>query len=156
MLKLTEIVGHGKENKRNAVTRKNFVLRVVPLTFSVAMFTSTSAQAADRVIHTGENSFMIWDGDTANVYFYPNAAGTVELTAWHTSYVYYNKVAAMSFYWRDNSVPNDPWHQWRNAAVGYTWPKLEQSLYSGSSSIQYKFVLQPLDADFLAIVIKLE
>lgn len=156
MLQLTEIAGHSKENKRRAVTRKNLVFQVILMVSLVAVFTTTSAQAADRVIHTGETTFVVWDGDPANIYFFPNAAGTVEFTAWHTSYVYYDKVAAISFYWRDNSIPNDPWHQWRNAAIGYVWPKLEQSLYSGSSSIQYKFVIQPLDADFLTITIKLE
>jgi hypothetical protein len=141
MPKLPEVIGHSK---------------VIPLIFFAAMFASTSAHAADHVIGMGENSLVIWDGDTANVYFFPKAAGTVELTAWHSTYLYWDKVAAMSFYWRDNSVPNDPWHQWRNAAVGFLWPEVEQSLYSGSSTIQYKFVLQPLEADFLGVTIKLE
>ncbi len=156
MPKLSETIGHSKEEKRHMASRKKFVTRSVSLTFFVVMLTSTSAYAADHIISTGENTFVIWDGDTANVYFFPNESGTVELTAWHTSFVYWDKVAAMSFYWRDNSVPNDPWHQWRNTAVGYIWPKVEQSLDSGSSTIQYKFVLQPLDADFLGITIKLE
>ncbi len=104
------------------------------------------ADNVDYYIGTGDTiGFMLPEWDTATVYYSPNEQGTREFTTWHESLYYWDKSAYMNFYWRDASIPGDPWHLWRYAGVFYMW-KTEQSLYSGSSSIEYKFFFKNYDA----------
>ncbi len=93
-----------------------------------------------RYISTGQEiAFLLHgsDGETVKVYYYPHEKGTRKFEAWHNTPYYWNKVAAMTFSWTDNG--GQTWHEWRNAPVGYYWPKVKQDLYSGSSNIGYKF-----------------
>ena len=90
------------------------------------------------------------------VYYSPNEQGTRTFTSWHSSVIAFDKVAAMSFYYRDASVPNDSWHQWANSSVNYLWPKATQSLYSGSNTIQYKFVFQEWTTPAMSIHVEIQ
>ena len=93
-----------------------------------------------RHISTGQEiGFLLHgsDGETVNVYYYPNEAGTRKFEAWHTTPMYLSKCAGMTFSWTNNG--GQTWYKWRNAAVGFYWPKTKQDLYSGSSNIGYKF-----------------
>jgi len=44
----------------------------------------------------------------------------------------------------------------RNAAVGFMWPKTEQSLYSGSATIEYKFVFQQWTTPVMFLHVEIE
>ena len=106
-----------------------------------AMVTPVSADyTTTRYISTGQEISFILDGsggETVIVYYYPNEAGTRKFEAWHTTLYYWNKHAGMTFSWTDDG--GQTWHEWRNAAVGFYWPKVKQDLYSGSSNIGYRF-----------------
>jgi hypothetical protein len=113
--------------------------------------------AADYVVSTGgEINFTLTTEESCNVYYYPNEQGTRTFTAWHETVIAWDKVAGLSFYYRDTSVPNDPWHLWDNKSVGFLWPKATQSLYSGSSTIEYKFVFKEWTTPLMNIHVKIE
>lgn len=118
---------------------------------------STNAIATDYWVSTGEEiGFGLSNGELVNVYYSPQEQGTREFTSWHSTIAAWNKVAGMSFYYRDTSIPNDPWHWWRNAAVGYIWPKVEQSLYSGSTTIEYKFSFRQVTTPVMFVHVEIE
>jgi len=132
---------------------------ILVLALMTGMFFSSLVRAntIEYTVQTGETIVvMLPQDDTAIVYYSPHEQGTRWFTSWHESALYWDKVAAMTFYWRDSSVPNDPWHSWRNAAVGFLWPKVEQSLYSGSNTIEYKFVFKQWTAVVLGIRVSIQ
>ena len=128
----------GKNNRTAgtivATALLTMVLLCVMATPVVADYTTT------RHISTGQEiGFFLHgsDGETVVVYYYPNEAGTRKFEAWHTTPIYWDKCAGMTFSWTNNG--GQTWHKWRNAPVGFYWPKTKQNLYSGSSNIGYKF-----------------
>ena len=98
----------------------------------------------EYTISTGEEIciFLTVNENDAVVYYFPQEQGNRMFKSWHTSWLNYGKAAGMTFYWTDTSVPNRQWHAWRNAAVGFYWPKTVQNLYSGSDTIAYKFAFR--------------
>lgn len=132
---MTQVQMVGRKSKRTiAVTLLTMVLLCAMATLAAADYTTT------RYISTGqEMEFLLHgtDGETAIVYYYPNEAGTRKFEAWHTTPIYWDKCAGMTFSWTNDD--GQTWHKWRNAAVGFYWPKTKQDLYSGSSNIGYKF-----------------
>jgi len=124
----------------------------------VVMTMPASATTNSYWIHTGEEiSFMLYKGDTAEVYYYPNEVGNRQFQAWHTNLYYWDKCAPMSFYWTNNY--GYQWNWWRNSCVGCYWPKVTQNLWSGSTDIGYKFVFKlyndPDGAELLPIHVKI-
>lgn len=122
------------KSKGTAVTILLAVLFCTMIAPASADYTTT------RYINTGQELSFILDGvggETEIVYYFPNEVGTRKFEAWHATPYYWDKVAGMTFSWTDNN--GQTWHEWRNAAVGFYWPKVKQDLYSGSSNIGYKF-----------------
>jgi len=73
------------------------------------------AANVDYYIGTGDLiGFMLPHWDTATVCYSPSEQGIREFTAWHETAWYWSESAFLNFYWRDASVPGDPWHNWRN------------------------------------------
>ena len=122
---------------------KSKIAVIVLLTIALLSVTAMRVSAAyttTRHISTGQGiEFVLHgsDGETAIVYYYPNEAGNRKFEAYHTTPIYWDKCAAMTFSWTNNG--GRTWHEWRDAAVGFYWPKVKQNLYSGSSNIGYKF-----------------
>jgi len=128
------------------------------LVLPVFVFSSNVyAQNIDYYIGTGDLiGFMLPEWDTATVYYLPNEQGIKEFTAWHESLWYWDKSAFLNFYWRDASIPGDPWHLWRSIVAEFLL-KTEQGLYSGSASIEYKFFFKNYDAPYgLAIRVEIQ
>lgn len=127
--------------KTKRMTVKTVVVTILLLTVALCVMTMPvlADYATTRYISTGQEiSFLLYgDGETAIVYYYPNEAGTRKFEAWNTTPYYWDKCAGMTFSWTDNG--GQTWHEWRNAAVGFYWPKVKQDLYSGSSNIGYRF-----------------
>jgi len=112
-----------------------------------AMAMPVSAVKTETLTTGQETGFWVWGGETVEVYYSPNQQGNKMFSTWHQSFYNFcceDGLTKVNFYWKDNSKPNDQWHSWRSAAVGYypLIPKTTQNLYSGSSSICYKFVYQ--------------
>ena len=132
--------------KRNKTT----ILAVLLLI--VAMFATVTTVEAREVVRapliTGQQTgFWLYSGDTVEINYYPYQQGNKMFFTWHESlyHLWYADdpkfgLTKVDFYWKDMSNPNDQWHHWRTANVEYYWPKTTQNLYSGSSSIGYKFV----------------
>ena len=136
---------------------KQFTLAFFMFSVMTLSLISTNAIAANYTVTTGEEiDFMLYNSDMSTVYYAPQEQGTTDFTSWHSTLAAFDKVAAMSFYYRDTSIPNDPWHWWRNAAVGYLWPKVAQSLYSGSDTIEYKFTFQQWTTPLMVIHVEIE
>ncbi|NOY35592.1 MAG: hypothetical protein GXP44_01575 [bacterium] len=130
---------------------------VMVLMISALSAPAVWAETSEYTIQTDETLvIMLYKNDTAIVYYSPCEQGTRWFTSWHESALYWNKVAAMTFYWRDSSIPDDPWHSWRDASVGFLWPKVEQSLYSATHNIEYKFVFKQWTAVTLGIRVSIE
>ncbi len=122
---------------------------------AMAMPTVSAGYTTQYRVLTGQQiSFFLHaaDGEIVEVYYWPNEVGNRKFEAWHSTLYYWDKAAAMSFYWTDNG--GKTWNLWRNAAVGY-WPKTTQNLYSGSTNIGYKFVFKVYNADYLTINVKI-
>lgn len=121
------------------------VLLIVALCAVVAPATATK----EYTISTGEEIciYLTVDENDTVVYYSPQEQGNRMFKAWHTSFLNYDKVAGMTFYWTDTSVSNHQWHSWRNTGVGFYWPKTTQNLYSGSNTIAYKFAFRASSID---------
>lgn len=123
--------------------RKRIRILAIAGLLMVAMVVATMPAEANTIVYapiiTGqETGFVLYPDDLAVIYYFPRQQGNRMFTAWHTNLVALDQAAGMDFYWKDTSNPNDYWHLWRHAAVGY-WPKTSQNLYSGSNTIGYKF-----------------
>ena len=126
-------------DKRSKGTMAAIVLLTMAL-FCVTAMPAAADYTTTRHISTGQEiEFFLHgtDGETVVVYYYPNEAGTRKFEAWHTTPIYWNKCASVTFFWTNNG--GQTWHKWRKAAVGFYWPKVKQDVYSGSSNIGYKF-----------------
>lgn len=136
--------------------KKNVILFVFFL-FALTFVLPLKMVAENYVINTGEEvDFVLTEEGPCTVYYYPNEQGTRTFTSWHSTIIAWDKVAAVSFYYRDSSIPNDPWHSWTNKGVGYLWPKATQSLYSGSNTIEYMFVFQEWTTPVMGIHVAIQ
>lgn len=108
---------------------------------------------------SGTQSFMINPGQN-EVTFSPNKAGSWWFKAWHTSLygvstenppVGQHIVGCVHVFtlWKDNSNPKDTWHEWPGGGIAcyYTCGFVggRTLLYSGKSSIAYKFIFSNYD-----------
>ncbi len=129
-------------DRMNQKRIRTLAVATLLITALCAMATMPAAAATrEYTIFTGEEIciFLTVDENDAVVYYSPQEQGNRMFKAWHTAMLNYNKAAGMTFYWTDTSVSNHQWHAWRNACVGFYWPKTTQNLYSGSNTIAYKF-----------------
>lgn len=120
-----------------------FVLATVCFSILVsALMPSKAIGYSDEIIvysiYAGqEKSFRLPPKQIVEVYFRPMKAGNWNFFAWHSSMIGFRVFPIVEFYWRDG--PRDVWHHWRTSSFDYNiWT--HQHLYSGSSSIEYKFV----------------
>ncbi len=143
-------------DKKGKTTRT--IVAVALLTMALLCVMAMPATAR-TVVHpsivTGqETGFCLYPDEIAEIHYFPNEQGNKMFTTWHTNLWMYDQAAAMTFYWKDMANPNDQWHEWRDASVGCYWPKTTQNLYSGSSTIGYKFAFQQWTSQMLPICIK--
>lgn len=124
--------------------RTRTIAVVILLTIALCAMATPATATKEYTISTGEEIciFLTVDENDAVVYYSPQEQGNRMFEAWHTAFLNYGKVAGMTFYWTDTSVPNHQWHEWRNTAVRFYWPKTTQNLYSGSNTIAYKFAFR--------------
>lgn len=149
--KFSSFINNFKKQRKDFLMKKNFILLIL-FAFMMAIVLPSKVFATDYIVNTGEEiNFVLTEEGQCIVYYYPEEQGTRTFTSWHSTAIAWDKVAAVTFYYRDIAVPNDPWHSWDNKAVGYLWPKTTQSLYSGSSTIQYKFVFQEWTTPIMGI-----
>lgn len=112
--------------------------------FSTAILSSATEVESTiyTTIYTGQEKEVCmypWPEENAYVFYYPNEQGSRTFTAWHQDIFEPSAVGTVEFYWKDTAVPNDSWHQWTTQPVHCYWPRYETTLYSGSSTIIYKF-----------------
>lgn len=123
---------------------RTILVGLLALTMLVAMSTAVEARTIVRapIIIGQEAEFVFYPEDTVEICLFPNQAGNLEFTTWHSNLLQgWNGegLVAVSFYWKDTAGDNQ-WHHWRDSTVHCYWPKTEQNLYSGSNTICYKFV----------------
>lgn len=128
--------------KRVAVV---MVLAIITITAMSAAVEARTIVKAPIVIGQ-ETGFVFYPEDTVEICLFPNQAGNLEFTTYHSNLMQGWKVddpgaglVVVDFYWKDTAGDNQ-WHHWRSASVNCYWPKTEQNLYSGSNTICYKFV----------------
>lgn len=115
---------------------------VLLLVIACATVTTASASTKSYTIPapTGTlSSLTVTNGNTAEIYYTPNAVGTRTFTIgsklFHTGYI-----GTVEFFWTETGE----WHSWRTAQFGYGSKAVSQSLYSGNTNVRYKMVVKPL------------
>ena len=143
-----EIKG-GERKARSKTGTLVIVGLLIVAMFAIAMPVEAKTVVLPALVTGQETSFMIYEGDTVEISYSPGQQGNKMFYTWHESlyHVWHADdpgfgLTKVNFYWKDLSNPNDPWHHWRSASVNYVWWTTTQNLYSGSSSIGYKFVYQ--------------
>lgn len=120
------------------------VVIVLAIITTMAMSTAVEARTIVRapIIIGQETGFVFYPEDTVEICLFPNQAGNLEFTTWHSNLLQGSigeGLVSVSFYWKDTAGDNQ-WHHWKDDTVRCYWPKTRQNLYSGSNTICYKFV----------------
>lgn len=132
---------------------KNIRMLVVLGLLIVAVFaTVMPAVAVNSELHTsiftGETIVVApepWPEQQAVVFYWPQEEGTRTVTIHHR--IYFDPrndptgIGNVKFYWKDMAVSNDQWHYWTIKDFGFLYPNAKTTLYSGSNTIAYQFVI---------------
>lgn len=94
---------------------------------------------------SGTQTFTVWPKSTSEVIFEPWENGSWYFQAYHCFIFGPAESVSVFTYWRDVLNPSDPWHYFGGGGSACLWffaPQGRSVLYSGSSSIAYKFELK--------------
>lgn len=122
------------------------IILVIIMTLAISMTVKADTIIKAPIIIEQETGFVFCSGDIVEICLFPNQAGNLEFTTWHSNLLQGWDIGnpnaglvVVNFYWKDTAGDNQ-WHYWRSDSVNCYWPKVKQNLYSGSNTVCYKFV----------------
>ncbi|MBU4339138.1 hypothetical protein KKB43_06410 [Patescibacteria group bacterium] len=129
---------------RNGIIRILLAAAIFCIIGTIAVQTVSATYETEYMIFSGQQKIITinpWPQEAAVVSYLPNAIGTRTFTAYHSWFSDPSAIGLVEFYWRNSSVPNDPWHYWDTKQFRFLWPNAKTTLYSGSRYIEFKFVV---------------
>ncbi|MEA1937361.1 MAG: hypothetical protein U9N04_04605 [Patescibacteria group bacterium] len=135
------------DRKKTVRTIATVVLLTMALLCVMAMPAAAQSELHTSIV-TGQTKTVApepWPEQQAFVFYWPHEAETRTVTVHHRFFFDPRSDPSgfgnVKFYWKDLAIPNDQWHYWDIKEFGFIYPNAKTTLYSGSNTIAYQFVI---------------